>query len=164
MRKEEIEKRLSSLPKGAITVKNIKGKNGSIYEYNFLQWTENGKRFSKRIKNEELDEVKKLLDERKKLENELKTYSYKVFISGDHTKEYNTSVIRDELLRMQVEKVKNFKKRNCFEDIKKYLYNFYEDKVLILYGLRRTGKTTLIRQVINDMNKDDFQKTAFQSP
>ena len=33
--------------------------------------------------------------------------------------------------------------------------------MFVLYGLRRTGKTTLIRQIIADMNESDFQKSAF---
>ena len=35
------------------------------------------------------------------------------------------------------------------------------DKVFILCGLRRTGKTTLVRQAIGDMMDDQFSKTAF---
>ena len=35
------------------------------------------------------------------------------------------------------------------------------DKVFILYGLRRTGKTTLIKQLIYDMDESIFSKTAF---
>ena len=42
-----------------------------------------------------------------------------------------------------------------------YVYGDVRDRVFILYGLRRTGKTTLIRQVIAEMNEEDFSKTAF---
>ena len=41
--------------------------------------------------------------------------------------------------------VAKYKRRKCFSEITKYLYDDNFSKVLILYGLRRTGKTTLIR-------------------
>uniref|UniRef100_UPI0038905E57 AAA family ATPase n=1 Tax=Treponema sp. TaxID=166 RepID=UPI0038905E57 len=40
-------------------------------------------------------------------------------------------------------------------------YGDTHDKVFILYGLRRTGKTTLIRQIIYNMNDEDRNKTVF---
>lgn len=47
-----------------------------------------------------------------------------------------------------VEPVKKLKHRDCYNDLAKFLEHDYSGKVLILYGLRRTGKTTLIRQAI----------------
>ena len=42
-----------------------------------------------------------------------------------------------------------------------YLYWDVRDKVFILYGLHRTGKTTLIRQVLAEMSGADLAKSAF---
>ncbi len=42
-----------------------------------------------------------------------------------------------------------------------YLERGYTGKVFILYGLRRTGKTTLIKQAIASLSLSDFSKTAF---
>ena len=42
-----------------------------------------------------------------------------------------------------------------------YLNNENYGKVFILYGLRRTGKTTLMRQAILSMSEDRLQRTAF---
>lgn len=43
--------------------------------------------------------------------------------------------------------IKNYKKRELYSAIEDYVYGESHDKVFILYGLRRTGKTTLIRQI-----------------
>ena len=42
-----------------------------------------------------------------------------------------------------------------------YVYGDIHDRVHILYGLRRTGKTTLIRQLISEMDVDMRAKSAF---
>jgi len=36
-----------------------------------------------------------------------------------------------------------------------------QDRVFVLYGLRRTGKTTLLRQIVLDMTPEQHDKTAF---
>ena len=48
--------------------------------------------------------------------------------------------------------INDYKKRNCFVQIMDYLNN-PNRKVLGLCGLRRTGKTTLMRQAIKELNK-----------
>ena len=60
-----------------------------------------------------------------------------------------------------VNPIKDFKKRECYKDLHNYVYGNSIDKVFILYGLRRTGKTTLIKQLIYDMDESIFSKTAF---
>ena len=66
MTKQEILNRLSVLPQGGITVKKIKGKNGKVYEYHFLQWRENGKQKSRALKEYEIAFVQSQLEERKR--------------------------------------------------------------------------------------------------
>ena len=41
------------------------------------------------------------------------------------------------------------------------VYGANNDRVLVLYGLRRTGKTTLVRQLIGEMDAAHRAKTAF---
>lgn len=74
---------------------------------------------------------------------------------------FKTSIIIGDNLKQYVQPVINYKKRNLYKNICDYVYGDICDRVLILYGLRRTGKTTLIRQVISKMNDDDFLKTVF---
>lgn len=44
-----------------------------------------------------------------------------------------------------VNPVKSYKQREILKNIEEYIYNNTYDKVFILYGLRRTGKTTMLR-------------------
>ena len=57
--------------------------------------------------------------------------------------------------------IKNYKKRELYSAIEDYVYGESHDKVFILYGLRRTGKTTLIRQIIYNLNEADRNKAVF---
>lgn len=68
--------------------------------------------------------------------------------------------IGEELLRF-VEPVKDWDKRECFGRLQDYVYGYVDGKVFILCGLRRTGKTTLIRQVIAGMNPEMQSKSVF---
>lgn len=45
--------------------------------------------------------------------------------------------------------------------MKDYLFDSKDTKVCILYGLRRTGKTTLMLQTISELTQDDFEKSAY---
>ena len=157
MTKEEISKRISMLPKGGITTKKIKKNNGKIYEYYFLQWTEDGKQYSKTIKKDELETVKAKIEERKQLEELLENNNYDKRVSY----EFNTHVILGNELKNLVIDSNKLNKRKCYDVILNYLNDNNYGKVFILYGLRRTGKTTLIKQIISNMNLDIFNKTAF---
>ena len=42
-----------------------------------------------------------------------------------------------------------------------YLYSNESDRVCLVFGLRRTGKTTMLRQAIARMNKEDLSRTAY---
>ncbi|MFR3321143.1 MAG: AAA family ATPase [Lachnospiraceae bacterium] len=42
-----------------------------------------------------------------------------------------------------------------------FVYGKQQDKVFILYGLRRTGKTTMIRQIFAGMSDAERAKAAF---
>ena len=157
MTKEEISKRISMLPKGGITTKKIKKNNGKIYEYYFLQWTEDGKQYSKTIKKDELETIKAKIEERKQLEELLENNNYDKRVSY----EFNTHVILGNELKNLVIDSNKLNKRKCYDVILNYLNDNNYGKVFILYGLRRTGKTTLIKQIISNMNLDIFNKTAF---
>ena len=157
MTKQEIIKRLNVLPKGGLTVKTIKGKNGKNYSYTVLQWNENGQQKSKTIKQEDVDYLKEQLEERKKLEQKLERSDF----SDDSTIEFKTHVITGRTLKNLVDFVKIWKKRYCYKDVTDYIYGNDFGKVMILYGLRRTGKSTIIKQVISEMSDEDFRKAAY---
>ena len=83
-----------------------------------------------------------------------------VLDSFENTKaiSFNTSVIYGRDLLQLINKVKNYKKRYCYSYLLDYLKNDYSGKVCILYGLRRTGKTTLLFQSLMDL---DLTSTAY---
>lgn len=75
--------------------------------------------------------------------------------------EFATNVLMGEALRPYIVNVCDYRKRDCFKKMHDYIYGSHQDKVLILYGLRRTGKTTMIRQIFAEMSDADLAKTAF---
>ena len=158
MTKNEIVERIGTLPKGSITIKKIRKPNGKIYEYYFLQWTEDGKQKTRSVKADEIETIKLQIEERKRLERKL---SLREYDAEKAPLAFNTNVSIGKELQTLVKRVENYKKRDGFDIINDYIYGNYIGKVFILYGLRRTGKTTLIHQVIKDMKPDDLCKTAF---
>ncbi len=154
-----IKEWISQLPQGNITYKTINNK-----KYPYYQWTENGKQRGRRVKDEELQELTEKINQRKELQKKLKeakaaaTTEESVVFEEDF---FFSSVKRGKELLSFVEPVKSLKKRECYGKLYDYVYGNSTDRVFILYGLRRTGKTTLIRQVIADMSDDIIAQTAF---
>lgn len=148
---------ISQLPSGNITHKKI---NGKIYTY--YQWTENGKQHNRVVKPEEEQELREKIEQRKVLEKKLRESSEASLmpeILNDHYF-FSTVISGDELFKI-VAPTKKLNKRECYSKLHDYIYGDTLDKVFILYGLRRTGKTTLIRQLIASMPEDMFANTAF---
>ena len=63
--------------------------------------------------------------------------------------EFYTNVITGMSLRALISSVKKCDKRDCFSTLQKFVTGSYDGKICILYGLRRTGKTTLLLQMIS---------------
>ena len=68
----QAQRQIESLPKGAITVKRISGK-----ECEYWQFRENGRQITKRVKGEELDTLRVQISKRKRLEELLKEHGAK---------------------------------------------------------------------------------------
>ena len=149
-----IKEWISQLPPGNITYKTIKGK-----KYPYYQWTENGKQHGRRVKDDELAELAEKIEQRKNLEKKLKASGATADLLDE--KFFFSSVKTDKELLDFVAPVKNLKKRNCYKNLHEYIYGNSTDRVFILYGLRRTGKTTLIRQLISEMSEEMLMQTAF---
>lgn len=147
---------IESLPQGGITYKKINGK-----EYAYYQWREDGKQRSRRIKDNELELLTAQITRRKELQSLLKNINTVSYPHLETVHKFRCVVRIGEELDRFVEPVKDFKKRECYEQIHEYIYGNIYDKVYILYGLRRTGKTTLIRQLISEMDADMRKKTVF---
>ena len=74
---------------------------------------------------------------------------------------FTTNIRTGEALRSFVASVRGYRKRECFRQLHDFVYGESKDKVFILYGLRRTGKTTMIRQIFAEMSELEFSKAAF---
>lgn len=152
----ELEKEIYKLPRGSINKKVIKG---NTYYYNRCK--ENGKIVDKYIPINEVDYFREKINLRKTYEKEIKNLKNQLIVQKNELFKQDINIRIGENLKKFVKSVKHYKKRECYEIIEDFIYNDLNNKVLILYGLRRTGKTTLIRQIINEMNDEKINKTAF---
>ena len=156
----DLEKEIAELPIGSITTKTVKG---NVYYYH--RWNENRKRKEKYIPSDEVPALQAQIARRKELEAELKTLRKKAPRKKESTQpashDFATNVRVGESLRTYSASVRNYQNRECYQALHDYIYGDIPDKVFILYGLRRTGKTTMIRQILADMSDSDLAKAAF---
>ena len=159
MTKEEYYKiiaEMETLPTGNITYKKINGR-----EYAYYQWRENGKQHTRRTKGEEFEQLSSQIERRKELQKSIKNVEpSKVDLEKKVAQFRCTTRIGDALERF-VQPVIKWRKRECYQQLYVYIYGDVSDRVFILYGLRRTGKTTLIRQLIADMDMAMKSKSVF---
>ena len=156
----EIEREIAILPEGSITKKKIRDK-----EYYYHRITRNGKRVEKYIDFKDVSELKDRIDRRKKLEKDLKELKKQIIPEKATTKEehleFKTTVRTGSRLRAQIAVTKKYKKRECIRELRDYVFGSQTDKVFVIYGLRRTGKTTMIRQILTELPETEFRKAAF---
>ena len=156
---DEFEREIALLPSGSIAVKRINDK-----EYYYHRINENGKRRETYVDFEKVEELRSQIEKRKVLAKELKELKHQLPKTPKIKTElptFSTYVRVGEQLDGMAATVAKYKKRACYEAIHDYVFGEQQDKVFILYGLRRTGKTTLIRQVILNMKPEERQKAAF---
>ena len=153
--KEEIERYLeevSRLPVGSISRKKIAGK----VRY-YRQWVEDGRTRSEYLKESEVAAVRAQIERRRGLLRLLRA-------SGVARK---TSVRADAAVKTGRELsdwadfVSGWDARDVFPDIMKFLRWPAESKVLIVFGLRRTGKTTMLQQAVRALTREEFAKAAY---
>ena len=181
----EVEREIALLPAGSITKKNIKNN-----DYYYLRINKDGKRSETYIRFEELDELSEQIRCRKNLEKILKVYRKQLtelVLADEQSHEvtttsgrsllaqsaqsaqsneepilrFRTMVRRGSQLKAQCVVARKYKKRECFSELSEYLYGEVSDKVFVIYGLRRTGKTTMVRQALVEMNDEDFARAAY---
>lgn len=88
--------------------------------------------------------------------HKLESFSVHTPISDPITNEtdFNTNVITGSGLKAFSNNVAKYGKRDCYKTLQKFVNGSYDGKICILYGLRRTGKTTLLFQLISDLPID----------
>ena len=157
----KLEEQIAKLPIGYITEKVINEK-----KYYCQQWKENGKSKSRYISEEEANTLKPQIEERKKLQKELKALK-KTLPAPVSEKieekilepEFKMSVLYGEALLNMAQTASQYERRDCFSKIQDFLKTPAADKVCLVFGLRRTGKTTLLKQLVLAMNEEE-QKSA----
>lgn len=75
--------------------------------------------------------------------------------------DFECNVIVGKALSDLSRPVAEWERRDSFEKLRRYLYGTESDRVLILFGLRRTGKTTMLRQAVSEMTVEDQAKAAY---
>ncbi len=155
----EIEEQLAQLPPGAVVYKTIRGKKQP-----YLQWHEDGKQISQYIKESARNETLEKAALRKKLTEELKQLKASVPAVRNISPvrpEYRTNVITGEKLSAQAAQVEGLEKRDCYQFLDKYLKSKLSGRVCLLYGLRRTGKTTLLFQAIRELPEGERSRAVY---
>ena len=157
----ELEKQIANLPIGYVIEKIINEK-----KYYYQQWKENGKTKNRCISEEEAKILKPQIEKRKKLQKELKALkkTMPTLVSktkGEENKEpeFKMSALFGEALLNMAQTASQYERRDCFSKIQNFLKTPAADKVCLVFGLRRTGKTTLLKQLVLAMNEEE-QKSA----
>ena len=117
---------IEQLPKGNITYKSIRGK-----KYAYLQWTENGKQRSRRVQDDELQELTE------KIEN--------------YEKEINELLEQEDSLKKEINELEeqlNISQKN-YNKQKELL----EERLIILY---EAGETSYLDVLLNSKGISDF--------
>ena len=72
--------------------------------------------------------------------------------------EFHTNVVTGMGLQALSKRVTKYKKRDCYKKLKRFVSADFDGKICILYGLRRTGKTTLLFQMMSEL---PVEQTAY---
>lgn len=157
---ERLEAEIKELPVGYISRKKI---NDTVRQYH--QWTENGKKKSKYLDDKTAGVIAEGIAKRRILQQELKTAKAMLPKKAKKKKAvsaiYHTNVLTGDPLKLFAQRSADLKSRPCLEKVLTFMNGKADSRVLILYGLRRTGKTTLIQQAIAEMENIQFAQAAF---
>ena len=163
----EIEEEMASLPSGCVTLKTIKGTERWYHQYYV-----DGKRKSKLVSVEEVSPLREKIERYNVLKQELKELKgqlpkeRKTKAKAKPTKtvstpKFNCNVTIGEALTNSTRRVSKWERRDDYAKLQEYLYSENNDRVCVIFGLRRTGKSTMLRQAIWDMNEEDRSKAAY---
>lgn len=160
---EELERKIAELPVGYISKKNIHGKDRFYH-----QWTEDGKVRSKYLREGEKEPLEERILKRRRLQTQLRELKAKLPKSKKKSPKikqelsfFECNVTIDRELFAMSQDVDGWEKRDCFSQLEDYLYRGERTRICLIYGLRRTGKTTMLRQAVADMTKEDQLKSAY---
>ena len=146
-----LEAELAALPLGSIVRRTIRGAKRFYH-----QWREGGATRSRYLKSEEAEALGAKIARRKELKRLLGCT-----IRQSATPAFRTHVSVGDALDRLAHGVEGFGTRDMFPAIMKYLRANTHDRVLAVCGLRRTGKTTMLRQAILALTPEERAKAAY---
>ena len=149
--RQRLEREFARLPRGSIVRRTIRGA-----ERFYHQWRENGITTSRYLKAEEVTPLRALIARRAEIKRLLSGRTASVAIPA-----FKTDVATGRTLIELASGVEKFEKRDMFQSIMKYLRSDVADRVLVIAGLRRTGKTTMLRQAILALSSAERGKAAY---
>ncbi len=167
----QLEQQIAKLPVGYISRKMIHGKL-RFYQ----QWTENGKIKSKYIKDGQLEALEEGIEKRRELQKQLKELKARQPVRktagsrtgtgygrGTYGAKFRTNVVTGAALEGLTDGLEGSGRRLGHGMLKDYLEGRIGSggRVCLITGLRRTGKTTMIRQAIRDLTPEQAEKAAY---
>ena len=156
-----LEAQIDALPRGSISTKKV---NGHTYYYH--RWYEGKTKKEQFVSEEDLEQLRSQIELRKALQEQRKELKKQLpkttkRAHQEDTTEYVTIVRRGHELRAFMQPALNYRRRECYARLRDYVFGPQQDKVFVIYGLRRTGKTTMVRQILVDMDDKMLNQTAF---
>ena len=145
------EGQLRKLPQGAVVRKVIAGKP----RY-YRQWHENGKTRSEYLSAENVEEVRAKIAKRREMAKLIRPYVVRAV-----PKKADGAVKTGRELADWADLVSGWDFREAFPKILKFLRGPDESRVLIVYGIRRTGKTTMLQQAVRSLTREEFASAAY---
>lgn len=154
---ERIKAKITELPEGYLSKKTIKGKT----QY-YRQWREDGKIKSKYVREADVEQIRSQIEERKRLQKRLKELQKQFPARKGAGMPYRTNVLTGAAMLRTVQNTRPLQKRDCFGRLKTYLQDEKNwTRVCVVYGLRRTGKTTMLFQAIDSMPEEERAKAVY---
>ena len=151
---DALREELAGLPRGRVRGKTIKG----VRRF-YLQWVENGKTKSRYLSADEVEPMRQTVARRRELVKLLR--GYPVRPEGDLPEAENISVLRGESLARWARTAAAWERRDKFDSLMRFVRGVQEPRVCIVYGLRRTGKTTMLMQAVNQLSPEQFDRAAY---
>ncbi|MBQ7188508.1 MAG: AAA family ATPase [Kiritimatiellae bacterium] len=149
---ERYREEFAKLPIGSISRKTIAGK----VRY-YRQWVEDGRTRSEYLKESEVDGVRRQIERRRELAKILRAWG----VGKRSSSMRDPAVKTGRELSDWADFVSGWDFRDVFPDILKFLRWPAESKVLIVFGIRRTGKTTMLQQAVRALTREEFAKAAY---
>ncbi len=157
----KLDEQIDALPRGSISTKKVNG-----HSYYYHRWYEGKTKREQFVSEENLEQLKARIAQRKELEAQRKELKKQLpkppkKPKSEEPPNFITMVRCGQDLRSFTIPALHYRRRECFSRLQDYVFGPLLDKVFVLYGLRRTGKTTMIRQILADMDDKTLDQTAF---